>query len=245
VSYDPSGNYHVPATYEWNMTIERQLPSNILFRAGYVGSRTLHILETQYYNAGVPCNDPMSTVTCNGKANVGVANLTVCEATGGTLATCAANTSTAKFKANTFSSTVQADITDINASYHALQTSVEKRMSHGFTFLANYTYSKSLDDLPFGEGVSGFDTGYSTLPFNASGRHKFDYGPSSFDHTHVFTAFKGTQANLQNVAFGASSGNANVIQPVVGARPNGVYNLKDLGILSVMMRAQRNFNAGD
>jgi len=64
-------------------------------------------------------------------------------------------------------------------------------------------------------------------------------------YTHVFTAFKGTQANLQNVAFGASSGNANVIQPVVGARPNGVYNLKDLGILSVVMRAQRNFNAGD
>ena len=97
------------------------------------------------------------------------------------------NTSGAKFKPNTFSSTVQADITDINASYHSLQTSVEKRMFHGFTVLANYTYSKSLDDLPFGEGVSGFDTGYSTLPFNAPGRHKFDYGPSGFDHTHVFT----------------------------------------------------------
>src|SRR6266436_5818081 len=54
VSYDPSGNYHVPATYEWNMTIERQLPSNILFRAGYVGSRTLHILETEYYNPSTP-----------------------------------------------------------------------------------------------------------------------------------------------------------------------------------------------
>jgi len=54
--------------------------------------------------------------------------------------------------------------------------------------LANYTYSKSLDDLPFGEGVSGFDTGYSTLPFNAPGRHQFDHGPSGFDHTHVFTA---------------------------------------------------------
>ena len=190
VSYDPSGNYHVPTTYEWNLTVERQLPSNILFRMGYVGSRTLHILETQYYNAGVPCNDPASAVPCNGKANVGLANLTVCEATGGTVASCNGNpnTSGAGFKPNTFSSTVQSDITDINASYHALQTSIEKQMSHGFTVLANYTYSKSLDDLPFGEGVSGFDTGYSTLPFNAPGRHKFDYGPSGFDHTHVFTA---------------------------------------------------------
>ncbi|MCU1315665.1 MAG: TonB-dependent receptor, plug, partial [Candidatus Acidoferrum typicum] len=187
VTYDPSGNYHVPTTYEWNLTVERQLPSNILFRVAYVGSRSLHILETQYYNAGVPCSDPGSNVTsCNGKANIGVANLTVCQATGGTFSTCVANTSTAKFKANTFSTTVQADINDINSSYHSLQTSVEKRMSHGFTILANYTYSKSLDDLPFGEGVSGFDTGYSALPLNNPNRHQFDYGPSSFDHTHVF-----------------------------------------------------------
>jgi hypothetical protein len=178
VSYDPSGNYHVPTTYEWNLTIERQLPSNILFRVGYVGSRTLHILETEYYNPSTPLGITgcgLSSVGAPGKAGTGLANCTVFIGSGGA------------FLKNTFSSTVQADITDINASYHALQTSIEKRMSHGFTFLANYTYSKSLDDLPFGEGVSGFDTGYSTLPFNDPNRHKMDYGPSSFDHTHVFT----------------------------------------------------------
>ena len=184
VSYDPSGNYHVPTTYEWNLTIERQLPGSILFRVAYVGSRTLHILETEYYNPsspnGIPgCATPGaptdSSVGAPGKAGTGLANCTVFIGSGGA------------FLKNTFSSTVQADITDINASYNALQTSIEKRMSHGFTFLANYTYSKSMDDLPFGEGVSGFDTGYSTLPFSAPGRHKMDYGPSSFDHTHVFT----------------------------------------------------------
>jgi hypothetical protein len=83
-------------------------------------------------------------------------------------------------------STVQADITDINANYHSLQTSLEKRMAHGVTILANYPPSKGLDDLPFGEGASGFDNGYSALPL--SNRHRFDYGPSDFDHTHVFTA---------------------------------------------------------
>jgi len=178
VSYDPSGNYKVPTIYEWNLTLERQLPSNILFRVGYVGSRSLHILETQYYNPGVPAGIPgcgLGSVSSPGKAGTGLANCTVFIGSGG------------KFKTNTFSSTVQADITDINASYHSLQTSIEKRMSHGLTVLANYTYSKSLDDLPFGEGVSGFDAGYSTLPFNAPGRHQFDYGPSSFDHAHVFT----------------------------------------------------------
>jgi hypothetical protein len=189
VTYDPSGVDHVTTVYEWNLTVERQLPAGFLLRAAYVGSRTLHILETQYYNAGVPCNSPTSNVACTGKANVGLANLTVCEATGGTVASCQgdANKSGALFKPNTFSTTVQADINDVNANYNALQTSLEKRMSHGFTLLANYTYSKSLDDLPFGEGVTGFDTGYSALPLNNPNRHGFDYGPSSFDHTHVFT----------------------------------------------------------
>ena len=177
VSYDPSGDYHVPTTYEWNLTIERQLPGSLLFRVAYVGSRTLHILETEYYNPSTPAGIAGCTGSAGspGKAGVGLANCTVFLGSGGA------------FKTNTFSSTVQADITDVNASYHALQTTIEKRMSHGFTFLANYTFSKSLDDLPFGEGVSGFDTAYSTLPFNAPGRHAMDYGPSSFDHTHVFT----------------------------------------------------------
>lgn len=189
VTYDPSGVYHVPTVYEWNLTLERELPAGILLRAAYVGSRSTHILETQYYNAGVPCTSPSSFVPCNGKTNVGLANLTVCEATGGTVASCngPANSSGALFKPNTFSTTVQADIDDINANYNSLQMSAQKRMSHGLTILANYTYSKSLDDLPFGEGVTGFDTGYSTLPLNNPDRHAFDYGPSSFDHTHVFT----------------------------------------------------------
>src|SRR5262249_15760990 len=38
-------------------------------------------------------------------------------------------------------------------------------------------------------------------------------------YSRVFTAFRGSQANLQNVAFGASSGNANIIEPVIGVRP--------------------------
>ena len=168
VSYDPSGDYKVPTVYEANLTIEHQLPASMLMRLAYVGSKSTHILETQDYNYAPCC-------TTTGKAGIGIANSTVQTASGG------------KFKTNTFS-TVQADITDINANYNSLQASLEKRMSHSFTVLANYTYSKSLDDLPFGEGVSGFDNGYSALPLNDPNRHRFDYGPSSFDHAHVFTA---------------------------------------------------------
>src|SRR4029453_8720936 len=84
-------------------------------------------------------------------------------------------------------STVQQDLQDINSSYHSLQLSAEKRMSKGFTILTNYTYSKSIDDLPVGAGVTGFDTS-SALPWDAPGRHQFDRGPSGFAHPHRFRA---------------------------------------------------------
>jgi hypothetical protein len=199
VSYDPSGNYRVPTTYGWNLTIERQMPWNILARAGYVGSQTRHILETQFLNFSNPglstAQQPFNPLC---KAATGLANCTVFVASGG------------KFLQNTFSNTVQADINDINSNYNALQLSMEKRASHGLTLLANYTWSKSLDDLPFGEGVSGFDTGYSVLPLNNPARHSFDYGPSGFDRTHVFTgsyvwqvpASKGAHGWLQHVVSG-------------------------------------------
>jgi len=178
VSYDPSGNYRVPVVYAFNLSVEHQLPLNALGRIAYVGSLSRHILETQYLNYAVPTGIAgcANSTSSPGKAGTGVANCTVFLGSGG------------KFKTNTFSSTVQADINDINSNYNSLQFSLEKRASHGVTFLLNYTYSKSLDDLPFGEGVSGFDTGYSARPLNDPLRHSFDYGPSAFDHTHVFVA---------------------------------------------------------
>ena len=58
-------------------------------------------------------------------------------------------------------------------------------MARGLMILANYTWSKSLDDLPPRAGVTGFDTS-SALPWDDPNRHRFDYGPSEFDHTHRF-----------------------------------------------------------
>jgi hypothetical protein len=167
VSYDPSGKYKVPTVYSWNVAAERQLPWETLARAAFVGSHSSHLLESTFLNAGACC-------TTNGKPNPGTANLLVNSGSKG------------KFLTNTFSSTVQANITDLNANYNSLQMSLEKRASHGLTVVANYTWSKSLDDVPFSGSVSGFDTGYSALPLSDPNRHRFDYGPSSFDRGQVF-----------------------------------------------------------
>ena len=83
-----------------------------------------------------------------------------------------------------FSSITQA-AQDVNSNYNSLQVTVEKRFSRGFTFLANYTWSKSLDSLAYGESVTTVGTGvYSPIPWYMPGRHQFDYGPSEFDHQH-------------------------------------------------------------
>jgi hypothetical protein len=82
-------------------------------------------------------------------------------------------------------SAVQQDLQDINSSYNSLQLSAEKRLAGGLTILGSYTWSKSIDDLPPGAGVTGFDT-YSARPWDDPLRHQFDRGPSEFDHTHRF-----------------------------------------------------------
>ena len=76
---------------------------------------------------------------------------------------------------------------DINSSYNSLQLTAQKRFSRGFTLLANYTWSKSIDDLPNGQDITTVVSGgNSPIPWYLPGRHQFDTGPSEFDHTHRF-----------------------------------------------------------
>ena len=75
-----------------------------------------------------------------------------------------------------------------NSSYNALETSLRKRFSHGLSFLASYTYSKSIDD------SSSFNlTGSASKPLageNDLAQNPFDVnaerGRSLFDARHRF-----------------------------------------------------------
>ena len=70
-----------------------------------------------------------------------------------------------------------------NAWYNGLQLTLEKRLSHGFTILANYTYSKSLDNMPVGSDVtSPMLSAQITLPYNIPNFKTLDQGPSDFDY---------------------------------------------------------------
>lgn len=67
-----------------------------------------------------------------------------------------------------------------NSTFHSMQLTLERRFNKGFSLLANYMWSKSIDD---GSENKGNSISHSN-PYN----NGFDKGPSAYDHTHVFTA---------------------------------------------------------
>jgi hypothetical protein len=69
------------------------------------------------------------------------------------------------------------------STYHSLQLSAEKRLSHGLSFLAAYTFSKSLDEGSGGNSASAESRNNVQNPRNV----KAEYGLSSFNYPHRFT----------------------------------------------------------
>ena len=75
-----------------------------------------------------------------------------------------------------------------NSWYNSLQLTLQKRLSRGFTVLANYTFSKSQDDVPNGTDSVGVVTGATyAIPANMDGFQKLDRGPSEYDFRHVIS----------------------------------------------------------
>ena len=157
VTYDPKNNSRMqaPVTYNFNLSVERQLPQAILFRAAYVGSLSRHQTETVELNPAV--YTPGSTLGTD-----------------------------ARRMFQGYGSIGQAT-QDVVANYNSLQITGQRR-AKTLTLLANYTYSKSLDDVPNGQGNAGIAaSSVSPLPWTNPYRHSFDYGSSDFDRRHIVT----------------------------------------------------------
>ncbi len=157
ITYDPANGARelTPVVYQWNLILERQLATDWVARAAYVGSQSRHLLESTELNPAV--YTPGSKLSTD-----------------------------ARRAFQPYGSISQAS-QDINSGYNSLQLTLQKRFSKGLTLLANYTWSKSIDTLPYGQGITGVSAGSnSPIPWNFPGRHQYDRGPSEFDHNHRF-----------------------------------------------------------
>jgi hypothetical protein len=184
--YDPSGNFQVPVTYDYNLTIEQQLSGGVAIRIAYVGSGSRH----QFVNLEInPSVNTGSGLSANARRVYNTAPVVgPCTTSAGC--------------ATSYSNIVLASMSG-NANFNSLQATIDKKMGHGLSMLANYSWSKSYDDLPQATRVSntadlnaGESYVYPLYPSNAIGIpaaarvidiKALDRGLSDIDHTNVFS----------------------------------------------------------
>lgn len=155
ITWEPTGEYKVPVIYNWNLAIERQIASNWLVRAAYVGSHSSHLWEAIELNPAI--YTPGSKLSTDDRRMFrGFQFISLASFAG-------------------------------NANYNSMQLSMEKRFSRGFTLSANYTWAKSLDNVPFANGAGGpSDGGSYVYPWYYHNAGLLDRGPSDFDIRHRF-----------------------------------------------------------
>ena len=164
--YDPYLGGRAPQYINWNFGFQRQWTSALTSNITYVGSQG-HFLQADGSNArGFWANqlDPKylslgSVLTSSGTS--------ACAANG---LTCPANFTTGQQLNVALRPFPFAGVSDqfgnvSNANYHALQATLNMRASHGLTFMANYTWSRSIDD------AGTFRSGYA-IPAAFSGTGK-------------------------------------------------------------------------
>ncbi len=190
----------LPTTYHYNLTIQRQLSSSMITSIGYVGTQGHHLLGQVEANPGNPaaCLQIAAALTAAGRSGEAcgpggedtIYNLPNGQTAYGTRPY---SVTSGRYLSQGLLDFVEEPwmTTWGNSNYNSLQTSLEKR-SGAFTFLAGYTFSKSIDD------GSGF--GQFINPYN----HRFSRAVSAFDLRHNFVVSYQYQLPFSKV-FGRAS----------------------------------------
>ena len=108
-----------PYVMNWHLSIQRELPGNLIFDIGYVGNRSLKLPVLSDYNQAVP-NPPLPA------AAIPLNNRRPIQEFGN----------------------IQIAWNRDDGSYHALQAKLERRFSGGFSLLNSFTFSKAIDLAP-------------------------------------------------------------------------------------------------
>ena len=133
-----------PATYTqlWNFTIEKQIGSDTTAQIGYVGSRGVHLPINYAYN--ICQQTPASTAAEGTPFNfVGPVSTPNCPAAAAALNAGAGFSPGPVY----FWLTITPGWWGLSSStYHSMQAQFDHRFSHNFSMLANFTWSKLIDD---------------------------------------------------------------------------------------------------
>ncbi len=162
LTIDP--HLRLPYAQDWNLNLERSFGADWLLEVGYVGTKGTKLPRFIEDNPSLP--EPGETWSAQ-QSSIDPQRVNCLPTAQG----------------NCNYSSVGLIVGAANSSYHALETSLRKRFGHGVSFLASYTFSKSIDD------VSSFNiTGSASQPIageNDLAQNPFDLaaerGRSMFD----------------------------------------------------------------
>jgi hypothetical protein len=165
LTLDP--HLRLPYAQDWNLNVQRSFGADWLLEVGYVGTKGTKLPRFVEDNPSIPQPGQMWTDQQNNIDHQRIYCLP-----------------TAKGNCNYSSIGLISGVA--NSSYHAFETSLRKRFSHGLSFLASYTFAKAIDD------VSSFNiTGSASQPVageNDLAQNPFNLaaerGRSLFDARH-------------------------------------------------------------
>ena len=156
---------HPTYMQQWNVSVQRQVGDAWLLTANYLGNKSTHRWANTYPNYAVYVPGTCGTGPCSTTGNT--------------------NQRRVLYLDNPQSGSYFSDLTQIddgaNASYNALLLSVNHRLSHNFSALANYTWSHCISDGDANSEISGVS--YQN-PNNRAG----DRGNCVVDVRQIFNA---------------------------------------------------------
>jgi hypothetical protein len=157
--------------YQWNLSLEKQIGSEWLVSAAYIGTHTLHMWISKEDNPGVYL--PGASCVINGVSQSPCSSATNIDQRRRLIL--------ASPKDGSFFSSISATDDGGTAGYHGLQTSVRRRVSKIVTVNGNYTWSHCIGDIP--GGSVNPSTGF-TDPNN----RRADHGECVADRRHLINA---------------------------------------------------------
>jgi hypothetical protein len=182
--YSVAPGFRPAMVQQFSLNVQTELHAGWLLETGYVGTRGTHLVRQRSLNQALQAssNNPIR----------------------GTLSDSVANISLRVPILGVPPDSLQLMESEGDSWYHGLEVSLTKRRSHGFEFLASYTFSKTLDT--DGADINSTSTG-NALTLGDQNSPNQRWGRASFDRTHRFVlsgswALPGPSGGVERVVLG-------------------------------------------
>jgi hypothetical protein len=183
-------NFRPPQSFQWNLTVSREVLKNTVLEVSYIGNHGLHIWRRNVnWNdvpAGQPCRGPLSvplvSLGCDG-TNAD-ARLQIARAVRNPPRNAAGDAldqaplTARNRRIPTLGPITMAQSTG-NSNYNGLQVWLNRRFTDRLSYAVSYTWSHTISDIP----ITSF-TNSTTDPFN----YALDKGDADLDRRHSLVA---------------------------------------------------------